>query len=73
MNSLDEPFYGVKDATKILKRRPQDVRDMSAAGTLDAIERGKKREKYITKAELARVLVPAPFDFLRDIFRERSE
>lgn len=72
LDSLEEPFYSIKEAAKILKRRPQDVRAMIAAGKLDTIERGKKRETYITKAELARTLAPAPFDFLRNRSRWQS-
>lgn len=76
MDSLDKPFYSVKEAARILNRRDEDVYAMIAVGELDTIERGKKREKYIAKKELARLLVPVPpgpMEVLMRRSREQSE
>lgn len=73
LDSLDEPFYSVGAAAKLLSRRKKDVYAMIEAGELDVVEVGKKREKQVTKAEIARALVPAPYDFMRKMLRERGE
>ncbi len=73
IDSLDKAFYSVDEAAQLLTRRKQDVYAMIEAGELDIVQVGKKREKRVPKAEIARVLVPAPFDFIRKILRGRPE
>ena len=73
IDSLDKAFYSLEEAAKLLTRRKQDVYAMIEAGEMDVIEVGKKREKRVPKAEIARVLVPAQYDFLRKILRGRRE
>ncbi len=74
LDSLDKEFYSIRDAAKVLHRRYEDVRAMVEAGKIDTVAVGKNRKKrMISKAEIARVLVPAPFDFIRKILRGRPE
>ena len=57
-------------SAKLLHRKYDDVRALVKAGELGAEEGGKKREKRIPKAEIARVLVPEPVsDFVHDFLR----
>ncbi len=71
LDSLDKEFYSVKETAKLLGRRAKDVYTMIEVGEIDAVEVGKKRENRIPKVEIAQVLVPAPFDFTRNILRGR--
>lgn len=73
MDSLDKPFYSANEAARILDRRDEDVYAMIKAGELDTIERGKRRGKYITKKELARVLVPVPPGPMETLMRRSRE
>lgn len=73
IDSLDKAFYSVEEAAKLLTRRKQDVYAMIEAGEVDVVEVGKKGEKRVPKAEIARVLVPAWSDRWRKILRGRHE